>query len=844
MQSLRSLSGPTNALSRALFSAAALLLALGVALALVPWLGEGAQAFFVAVPLVAAVSAWCGVRWALAMVLALVAWLWLPALPPDWPAHGWAAPPSPGWVAAVLVLVGAAFAGRLTPGARMQPSAAAFESPLMQRTRRALWLSTALALMLPLVLLHTYTVTVSDGAEHAAALAAESAADIAGEHVIRIVHAKQIILRQINAELRDADPATPEMTAQRLHRLLSTLAQQQPQLQSLWVMDAAGYPVGNSIWPQAPRINYADREYFKHHLAHAGSIYVSQVLVSRATGELFFDVSVRRDDPQGGFAGVVNVSFRPQYFSEFFRGILASRPSMQIMLLRTDGAVLARSDTDVRPGERLPDGHRVLALMQQPPTPAAATTATGSLRDADARQDIVWRHLATYPLYVAVFADAAAIRRAWMRDAAALGATALLASSLLLMALWTVWRRTLAEMHALNRLAAESEQRLQAERRLQHAQKLEAMGQLTSSVVHDFNNLLGVVKNNIVVIQHAHPDLGSSAPLAGMQRAVRSGERLTRKLLAFSRRQTLQPERIDLARWLPAVRDLLDMTLGSAVSLQIDVEPDTPPIEVDAAELELGLLNLAANARDAIAATGTVRIQAGPLPPSALPAELAANPEASYVLISFIDDGQGMEARIRERAFEPFFTTKGEGKGTGLGLRQVHNLCSQAGGAALLDSAPGAGTTVRMYFPASVHAPEAVRPHPGEQPLPAAHILLVDDNRELAQATAALLQTMGARVSVAYSAREAQRCLQQPGAAIDLVLSDMILGGGDGDELADGLALARAVRASTPQLPVVLFTGFTTQREQATAAGFTVLSKPVDPATLVSTIAGALAHRG
>jgi signal transduction histidine kinase len=229
------------------------------------------------------------------------------------------------------------------------------------------------------------------------------------------------------------------------------------------------------------------------------------------------------------------------------------------------------------------------------------------------------------------------------------------------------------QLAALAALRTESENRDRAERALRRAQKLEAMGQLTGGVAHDFNNLLMVMGNNVHLLRRLRPELADDARLAAIARAVGSGEKLTRQLVAFSRRQALRPQVLRLQDVLPALVDLIKPAVGSRVQVATSVAPDAAAVELDPAELAL-------NARDAMPGGGQLTITARDATDS------KGRPE---VVLSVSDTGQGIPPELQERVFEPFFTTKPVGEGTGLGLSQVYGMCTQAGGTARIESRPG-----------------------------------------------------------------------------------------------------------------------------------------------------------
>jgi signal transduction histidine kinase len=580
-----------------MLAAAALALAMGARLVLTPWLGDS-HPLTLAVPAAALVSVVCGVRWALALALAALLWVTAPVLPPEWPkAQPWAAR-----APVVALLFVAALAG--WPFQR-EPAAAPGPRPSRRHVamQRALWVSMALSLLLPLVLLGAFASFARDAALATATQNAQSALRVAREHVARVVQGNEIIARQIHAGVAEAGPPRADGTLPALHSFLARLAQSMPHVNSLWVIGADGYPVASSLVAQVPRINYADREYFVFHREQRDATYVSRLLVTRSTRELFFDVSTRWQAADGRFLGVINVTLKPQYFAELFRELAAATPGLSLTLLRNDGFVLARAPGAFAPGDRADD-----ALAAQ----MRAGRAVGWLPAAPAAVGMSTElaPVEPYPLYIAASLDSGPLMQRWREQVSALGAFALLASFALLAGMWAAWQRALDAVRALEQITHETEQRRRVEEQLRQAQKIEALGKLTSSVAHDFNNVLGVLQNHIALLTHTQPALVASGTVPAMQRAVKSGEHLTRKLLAFSRRRLPTPERVDLAQALPGLDDLLRMTVGGSTELHVSVVPGTPPIEVDRAELELALLNLATNARGAMAGAGRLVVQA------------------------------------------------------------------------------------------------------------------------------------------------------------------------------------------------------------------------------------------
>lgn len=407
----------------------------------------------------------------------------------------------------------------------------------------------------------------------------------------------------------------------------------------------------------------------------------------------------------------------------------------------------------------------------------------------------------------------------------------------------------------------------EAEQRASQSQRIEALGRLTGGVAHDFNNLLGVVSNSAYLIQrHAAPGEHAAA-LAAILRSVETGHRMTQHLLRFAGRKPVRAQALDLRQHLQSMDGLIGTVLGSRIQFRSRVAPDTRLVTVDAAELELALIILALNARDAMPRGGEVLLQARNARPEDLedmqdPAEgdgfQSTVLGSDQVLITFDDSGCGIDEEAARHAFEPFFTTKGVGKGAGLGLAQVRGFCVQAGGVARLASTPGLGTTVSLLLPASpreqVDEPPPATPERSQQqvaaqprpqlPVPAPalagkRLLLVEDNEELSAVTAALLGSFGAKVLRVPGADEALRAVEAQ--AFDVVLSDVMMPGA-----MDGVALAQELRRRWPRLPVVLVSGHSralTSAQSGTRDGthdFEVLAKPCAPDDLLAALQRAM----
>jgi len=370
-------------------------------------------------------------------------------------------------------------------------------------------------------------------------------------------------------------------------------------------------------------------------------------------------------------------------------------------------------------------------------------------------------------------------------------------------------------------------ERLRDQERLHHteaalrqAQKMESLGQLTGGVAHDFNNLLAVFASGLQILERSD---GSPRPRVfdAMRRAIARGTGLTRHLLAFSRRRPVNPESIDIVGHLKGMRTLLDGSLGGHIQVQMNLGDDVWPIEVDAGEMELAVLNLCLNARDAMPQGGTITITAENV-------GIADDADAANGLVelSVADTGIGMAPEIVTRAFEPFFTTKDVGKGSGLGLPQVYGFAQQSGGRVSIDSTVGAGTKVTLLLPRALSAPVTERTTESSETaartaaMRRGHILLVEDDKEVSALAVELLSSLGFAVTHVSSADAALGALAN-GRDVDVVLSDIMMPGG-----VSGLQLAREIRRRYPDLPVVLTTGYVEAAAGMEDDEFSLLTKP------------------
>ena len=401
-------------------------------------------------------------------------------------------------------------------------------------------------------------------------------------------------------------------------------------------------------------------------------------------------------------------------------------------------------------------------------------------------------------------------------------------------------------LESLANLLTSGLQRAQSEEALNQAQRLESVGQLTGGIAHDFNNLLTVIQGNLQVLAELPADaddLQRRQLVDAAFRASRRGAELTGKLLAFSRRQVLQPRDIDLAAMLHSLADMLRRTLDQRVRIAVEMPPVELPVRADPGQLESALLNIAINARDAMPDGGLLRFRVEPCEQLAesVAAELGDDAASAdgFVAIAIDDSGIGMTAEARERAFEPFFTTKEPGRGTGLGLSTVYGFARQSRGAVTLDSTPGHGTTVTLYLPRP--APERAVPAldaVADWKIPAGlAVLLVEDDAEVRQVMRRFLEALGCAVTEAASGEQAMLLLDA-GRRFALLLSDIALGAG-----MRGTELAARAQAFRPELAVVLMSGYSAElldADRDSPAAWELVQKPCTREELAGAIARVL----
>ncbi|MBI3514865.1 MAG: response regulator [Proteobacteria bacterium] len=605
-----------------------------------------------------------------------------------------------------------------------------------------------------------------------------------------------------------------------LHLFLQRLDLDVGSVDAVFVVDAAGGVISHSRFPPPLVVDVTDRDYFVALKEGKARVFIGEPVIGRLSGERRINVSHRLEGTDGEFAGAVVVSISESYFTSFYDTLRETQDDM-INIVRVDGLILARSPPPPRG-----DTHYRLGEYR----PLVAPETLGAYRKVSSVDGIEriysFRRVANYPLFVSFGLPMNSVMHEWYGQILTYAGIAVPAMLLLLLATWIALRRAREEEFAYTQLQTEIVQRAAAEAKreeaeaaLRQAQKMEALGQLTGGIAHDFNNLLTVIAGNIDLVLRKLDDPTIVRRLDASLRATQRGQRLTQQLLAFARRRPLRSVAVSLPERLAEMAAFIGQTMGSTIAIKVELPPDLWPVQVDDEQLQVAVLNLIVNARDAMPDGGEIRIAAhNRRMPSAdhRHGELAGD----FVALSVVDAGQGIAPEILPRVFEPFFTTKSVGRGSGLGLAQVYSFAKQSNGQVEIDSVLGRGTKVTLYLPRAAVAVlprEPVAPGTREAAGPPRRILVVEDDPEVAEVALGYLQEMGFQTVAVDRATKALDLLARD-LRFDLVFSDIIMPDG-----MSGIDLARQLARLHPGLPVLLTTGYAGEQREI---GPDVLRKP------------------
>jgi two-component system NtrC family sensor kinase len=661
----------------------------------------------------------------------------------------------------------------------------------------------------------------------------KQALDLSAEQALRVFRSINVTFDSVEQITRGRTEQSLQAGAAELSERLKQFVSALPDIRSVWILNAQSDAIVSSLFfPIPPAANAPDRAYLKAHLAGDSSMHIGEVLRIQMTGRLIFPVSKWRSDSSGTFSGITEISVAPQAFEQFYAP-LAARTSASFALIREDGAVLARYPVPTIAGIKLDASTGFGQLIARSPEGGEYTSVSGI--DKQERR-FAARRLEGFPLYVTSSLETWDITAGWLWHMAGhlifgVPATALFVALILL------------AMQRTREFYAEAEAREAAETTLRQAQKMEALGQLTGGVAHDFNNLLTIILGNLeLALRHVAEGRPKSL-LTKVHQAAESAAGLTKRLLAFSRNQPLDPRPIDANRLVADISDLLGRTLGEAILIETVRGGGLWQTEADRTELESALLNLAINARDAMQASGKLTIETGN---TFLDEDYCAGIDGlkpgQYVMIAMTDTGTGMTPEIISKAFDPFFTTKPAGAGTGLGLSQVHGFVKQSGGHIRIYSEIGEGTTVKIYLPRSFararEADSETKP-PQSRKGQLETVLVVEDDSDVRSFVTETLRGLNYRVLEAADGETAIALIQQP-QPVDLLLTDVVMPG------MNGRALGDAAQQHRPDLKVLYMTGYSRNaivHQGRLDPGVSLIQKPFSEAALASRVHAILSDR-
>lgn len=665
------------------------------------------------------------------------------------------------------------------------------------------------------------------------------------EETERSIQSADLMLQSIQEKfagdgIDTADAFSSSLAGRETFEMLKARTTGMPLLDAVELIDAEGRLVNMSRFFPAPEINVADSDFFRALKNRATDApYLSGPARSRSVGKLDIFLARRFNNKQGEFVGVLVAALDPVYFQNLF-GALQGGDG--VSLWRRDGTVLVSSPTLTGVDtlfKQLPS--RSLRRMGEPMTYVAAATSSEPSRIVAAMAD------REFPLVLSVSKTVDEVLADWRQFLALLILGTILCVlmigtiMLLLMRQFSTYEQLTAAVAERGRAVALREQ---AEAQLRQAQKLESIGQLTGGIAHDFNNLLTAVLGNLELLKRhlESKDRRLYNFAKNAYDAANRGASLTQRLLAFSRRQPLEPRPTGLASLLAAISEILRRTLGEKIDITANIATDLRPALVDQNQLENAILNIAINARDAMEGGGRLHFEAvNHNCAGMVDARGLAMPLDQCILLSISDTGKGMTQEVLERVFEPFFSTKPAGRGTGLGLSQVYGFIKQTGGHITLQSEIGKGTKVSMYLPCAETPAAPVRPRAtleaNAAEHSAVHILVVEDDADVRAYSVEILRELGFVPTEAADPRTALDMLRKD-MSISFLLADMGLPDMSGSELA---AEARRLR---PGLRVLYMTGYAEDSiagEGGAERDAAVIAKPFSRGELAAKINAALA---
>ena len=624
--------------------------------------------------------------------------------------------------------------------------------------------------------------------------------DVFETHALNVFEICDLIENLVDQKTRDM--SWDEIaSSQSVHEYLKNLDERYPHVAGIGLVDPDGTLRNSSITFPTPPANLSDRDYFIGLREKGYTSFVGLTVPNRLNAQENFSFAHRRSSGGPDFDGLIVVRVSPDYFVEFWRKT-APYPNRMAGLLRSDLAILARDPVDATTNLS-PTSATAIAIRQSD----RGSYRTVSVLDGIERL-MAFQRIGSYDVYMTHGIAVSTALAVWYRHLAIYGGFFALAA---VASFWFSYR-----------LLAESRHRYLAETRLHQSEKMEALGQLTGQFAHDFGNILTGILLNLEALRGGSRDPTElDEAVNHAVSAAQQGEKVVQSMLAFARRQPLENEVVEIGATLTGIEVMLQQALGSKSQLELAISPGTWPVKSDRVQLELAVLNLAVNARDAMPDGGTLRVSASNEHIEGEPNGLAGE----FVVLSVADTGAGIPQEIISRVFDPFFTTKEEGKGTGLGLSQVYSFAAACGGTATVESRLGQGTTVKIYLPrapadAAVlsRKPVEVADHRAALNKRKPTILVVEDEEVIRRVVTRVLFESGYTVLEAGTGDEGLTILTNH-PEIDLILTDVRMPG-----RWDGISMAAQARRMRPELKIVFATAYPDALVNSETA--TVLKKP------------------
>ncbi len=567
----------------------------------------------------------------------------------------------------------------------------------------------------------------------AVAVAEENTTKVLDTHVLVAARIDDLLAGLSDAEIRAKEGMLHDQIAQQIKDL--------PQVAAAWVIDSNGRElVSARVYPVNRDLDHSGRDDFRALQDFPVQTFIWALRarsLDQGDYQPYFTVSHRRQARDGGLRGISVVAVSGAYFASFYNSLLGGSAQYTASVLREDGTMLARYPGIAPPAP--PQQHDEVIARVIADGATSGIIVSGSPFGGDGNL-VAYKRLANYPVYVTIGRTRASIVHEWLDSVVGYAVIGFAAAVGLMLLSLLALRRTRREQLALAQARDAIAQRAAIEAQLHQAQRMEAVGLLTAGIAHDFNNLLTIVLANIGMLESAiettDPKRRKFVDLAisGCERA----SALSKRLLSYARREPLDSQPVDINEAITNVSDLPWRSLGDHITTELRLGRDLWPVFVDPGQLENALLNLALNARDAMAGRGSLTIETLNLPLDGSDATAHADiASGDYVAIFVSDTGCGMPQEVREKAFDPFFTTKEAGKGTGLGLSQVYGFITRFGGHCTIDSEPGRGTTVKLFLPRYLSERDAVDADNGNTTIPTGARLEHDDPRAAVEANLA-----------------------------------------------------------------------------------------------------------